>query len=354
LESNKPLPFDAVAVKAWERQTELVVYDPAAVSSAGLLVAKGETLGLVVSGLDVDFKVKRSRTYSENTAEFKVYNAKPETRAKLTQPGMRVRFSVGYRDMGGPVGVFWGTIGEGATSVKESTSWVTTIPCISSLTEATGTEDIATWVKKNPNASVADKQAKIASAINRIPVSLSYAPGTRLAVILNDFKGITGLAVYAAETFPNATVPNGFTYVGGVRGAMDSFRKILRVQGLAMHIDNQTIFVYPMDDSGYKVTSAYLTYDSGFLSSTDKTKNPIPPKMVLVNGKPQKIPEPRAYEVKCLLNPKLSPNTLATVSTKNLDTTLLIDWVEFEGGNYQGTSFVCTFEGHVSQGAKAT
>lgn len=331
---------------------ELVVYDPATVSSAALLVAKGEVLGLVVSGLDIDFKVKRSRTYSENTAEFKVYNAKPETRAKLTQPGMRVRFSVGYRDMGGPIGIFWGSIGEGASSRKEGSDWVTTVPCISSLTESTGSEDIATWSKKNPKATTAEKQAKISAAINRIPVSLTYAPGTRLAQILSDFKGITGLAVYAAESFPTLTAANGFTYVGGIRGAMDQFRKILRAQGIAMHIDNNTIFVYPMDDSGYKVTSAYLTYDSGYLSSTDKTKNPIPPKIVVVNGKAQRVLEPRTYEVKCMLNPKLSPNTLATVAVPSLDTTLLIDWVEFEGGNYQGTSFVCTFEGHVSQGAK--
>ena len=344
--------FDCVENKAWERQIELVVYDPATVGSPALLLAKGEMLGTVISDLDVGFRVKRSREFAENTAEFKVYNAKAETRAKLTQPGMRVRFSAGYRDTGGPVGIFWGSVCAGAHSKKEGTEWVTVLPCISSLTESLGSEDIATWSKSNPKATQAQKQEKAASAINRIPVSLSYAPGYPIRKVLQDFQGITGLAVLGAEGLPFATLENGFTFAGGVRGALVQFKKqCLTPIGWTFHIDNGSIFVYPVDESKqYTVISAYLTLDTGHLSLTDKTKTNIPPKLVKdAKGKLVKVPVPRSYEVKCLLNPKLGPNTLVTVNTPSLDTTLLVDSVEFVGDNYGG-EYGCTFEGHVYGG----
>jgi len=343
--------FDCVENKAWERQIELVVYDPATVGSPALLLAKGEMLGTVISDLDVGFRVKRSRKFAENTAEFKVYNA-AETRAKLTQPGMRVRFSAGYRDTGGPVGIFWGSVCAGAHSKKEGTEWVTVLPCISSLTESLGSEDIATWAESHPEATQADKQAKAASAINRIPVSLSYATGYPIRKVLQDFQGITGLAVLGAEGLPFATLENGFTFAGGVRGALVQFKKqCLTPIGWTFHIDNGSIFVYPVDESKqYTVISAYLTLDTGYLSLTDKTKTNIPPKLVKdAKGKLVKVPVPRSYEVKCLLNPKLGPNTLVTVNTPSLDTTLLVDSVEFVGDNYGG-EYGCTFEGHVYGG----
>lgn len=349
--------FDCVENKAWERQVELVVYDPATVGSPALLLSAGEMLGTVVSDLHVDFKVKRSREFAENTAEFEIINAAPATRAKLTQPGMRVRFSAGYRDTGGPVGIFWGSVGAGAHSKKDGTEWVTVLPCISSLTESTGSEDIATWAKSEAGkkASQADKQAKAASAINRIPVSLSYAPGFPIRKVLQDFQGISGLAVLGAEGLPFDTLVNGFAFAGGIRGAMDKFKKqCLTPIGWTFHIDNGSIFVYPVDESQqYTVVSAYLTLDNGGLTVTDKTKTNIPPKLVRAskakNAPLIKVPTPRTYEVKCLLNPKLGPNTLVTVDTPALNTTLLVDSVEFNGNNYGG-DFGCTFEGHVYGG----
>lgn len=351
--SDSPVAvFDCTEVKAWERQVELVVYDPTTLGNPALFLQAGQMLGVVVSGLDMDFKVKRSKAFSENTAEFRIYNASLETRSRLTAPGMRVRFSAGYRDMGGPVGIFWGYVGAGAHSKKEGTNWVTVLPCISSLTESTGSEDIVSWAKSHPKATYAEKQAKAASAVNRIPVSLSYAPGTSIRQVLRDFQGITGLALLGAEGIPDTQLSNGYTFAGGIRGAMDAFRKQCLIPiGWTYHIDNGSLFVYPVDDTQrYTVVSAYLSLETGYLSMTDKTKSNIPPKLVPASkakGAPLvKVPVPRVYEVKCLLNAKISPNTLATVEVPSLSTTLLVDSVEFEGTNYGG-AFGCTFEGHV-------
>ena len=353
--------FNVTQKKAWERQIELVVYDPASIGNPGLLLASGEALGLVVSALDVEFKVKRSKTFAENTAEFRVYNATAERRAQLTAPGMRVRFSAGYRDMGGPMGIFWGSVTAGARTEKKGTDWVTILPCISSLSEALGTESAASFVKQKPVPTFDQKQAFQTRAINRIPVSLGYAPGHPIRQVLWDLQAITGLAVYGAEALPDATLKNGFNHSGGVREAIDKFKKTcLTPIGWDLIIDNASMSLYPVDDSmPYTVTSAYLTtegfeklgktaeFSTGYITHTDKTKSNIPPKMVKdAKGNMVRKVEPRSYEVKCLLNPKIAPNTLATIEVPGLDTTLIVDAVEFEGNNFGG-QFQTTFEGHV-------
>lgn len=360
--------FNLVQKKAWERQVELVVYDPATVGSPGLLLAAGEVLGLVVSSLDVEFKVKRSRTFAENTAEFRVYNASPERRQQLTSPGMRVRFSAGYRDQGGPLGIFWGSVTAGARSEKKGSDWVTILPCISSLSEALGSESVSSFEKKKPKPTQAEKQEFQTRAINRIPVSLGYAPGHPIRQILWDLQAISGLAVYGAEALPDATLKNGFNYSGGFRDALDKFKKTCLIPvGWTLYIDNTSLVVYPVDESmPYTVTSAHLTtegfqklgttaqYSTGYITHTDKTKVNVPPKLVVVkkgdkNGVGRVLarkPETRTYEVKCLLNPKIAPNTLVTIEVPGLDTTLIVDSVEFEGNNFGGT-YETTLEGHV-------
>ena len=356
--------FNDVQVKAWEREIELVVYDPTTTDSSSATLATGEVLGYVVSSLHTEFKVKRSRTFSENTAEFKVYNANAEHRARMTAPGMRVRFSAGYRDSGGPLGIFWGTVTAGACSEKKGTDWVTTLPCISSLSEALGTEGVVVAAK---NAKTLQAKQEIQTRqINRIPVSFGYAPGHPIRQVLWDIQAITGLAVYGAEALPDAVLVNGFNYPGGIRGAIDQFKKMCLIPaGWTLYIDNTSLVVYPVDEKAqHTVTTAHLTTEgfekngvvapvsTGYISHTDKTKANVPPKMVKgEDGKLHRVDVPRTYEVKCLLNPKLAPNTLATIEVPGLDTTLLIDSVEFEGNNYGG-NYMATFEGHVYEGSK--
>ena len=356
--------FNAVQVKAWEREIELVVYDPATTDGSSATLAAGEVLGYVVSSLHTDFKVNRSRTFSENTAEFKVYNANAEHRARMTAPGMRVRFSAGYRDSGGPLGIFWGTVTAGACSEKKGTDWVTTLPCISSLSEALGTEGVVVAAK---NAKTLQAKQEIQTRqINRIPVSFGYAPGHPIRQVLWDIQAITGLAVYGAEALPTETLKNGFNYSGGVRGAIDQFKKTCLIPiGWTLYIDNQQLIVYPVDEKAqYTVVTAHLTTEgfekngvvapvsTGYISHTDKTKSNVPPKMVKgKDGKLYREEQPRTYEVKCLLNPKLAPSTLANIEVPGLETVLVIDSVEFEGNNYGG-NYMATFEGHVYEGSK--
>lgn len=321
--------------KAWGRVVELVAYDPALAPSAAILEVGGQQFGTVISDLHVDFEVKRSTRYTENTGSFKIYNAKEATRQWLQTPGLRVRFSAGYTGQdGGPIGIFWGSMLPGVVSRKQGNDWVTTIPCISSLTESTGSEDIATWAEKNKKASFAQKKAKITAAVNRIPVSLGYGPDARVRTILRDLAHMSGLVLYGAEGL-SATMafPNGWVYIGGLRGALDTLNRMLRARGWMLYIDNTTMVVWPLDGGNVKVTAAYLTYTTGLRSLEPKIDSNVPPKL---DSKGKRVEKRQAYDFECLLSPKIGPNTLAKFDTGAIQTTLLVSEITHAGNNYGG------------------
>ena len=322
------------SIKAWGRQVELVVYDPARAPSAAVLEQDGQQFGLRVSELHVDFEVKRSLAFTENTASFKLYNASEQTRQLIQSPNMRMQFSAGYKDQGGLILLFSGFILPDVFSAKSESSWITTIPCISALSESTGSEDIASWIKKNPKATQAQKQEKISSAINRIPVSLGYSKDSKVRTILNNLSTLTGLVLYGSEGLdPMMTFPNGWTYVGGVRGALQMLDRMLRARGWALVTDNATIVVYPLHGGKQTSTAAYLTYDTGLIKAEPKAKDNIPPK-VDKNGK--KIPVTQSYTFEALLSPKIGPNTLVRIKTETLDVVIQVAEVTFSGNNYGG------------------
>lgn len=332
LASPSALPFAQIPKKAWDRVAELVVYDPAQAPSAAVLEAGGQQFGLRISDLHMEFDVKRSQTYAENTGEFRIYNASETTRRQMEAPGLRVRFSVGYAQQGGAVGIFWGSI-TSAYSKREGTSWVTVLTCISSLTEATGTEDIATWAKKNKNATPEQKAEVITRATNRIPVSLSKGPDTRIRDVLRDLSVITGLALYGVEGMGDILLPNGWTYVGGVRGALNTMDKMLRSRGWHLYIDNTTIVVVPLDGGNLTTTAAFYSYATGLLELTPKDDPNIPPKF---DRRGKRIVLPRSYEFKALINPNVGPNTLVQLETEAIKTVVLVSSAQFAGNNYGG------------------
>ena len=321
-------------LKAWARQVELVVYDPARAPSAAILESGGQQFGLKISDLDIDFEVKRSLSFSENTASFKVYNASEQTRRLIQSPGMRLQFSAGYKDQGGLVMLFTGSILPEVSSTQSNGSWITSIPCISALTESAGAEDLATWAEKHKDATLAQKQEKITSAINRIPVSLGYSRDSKVRSILNNLSTITGLVLYGAEGLdPLMTFPNGWTYVGGVRGAMQALDRMLRDRGWALVVDNSSMLIYPLNGGNLTATAAYLTYETGLIKAEQKSKDNIPPKM---DKSGKKIPVTQSYTFDALLSPKIAPNTLVKLKTPGLDTTIQVAEVTFSGNNYGG------------------
>lgn len=331
--------FQFTKEKAWERQVELVVYAPSDVSSAAILLQGGQEFGLLVSGLHIDFDVTRSQVYSSNVAEFKVYNASEATRKQIAEPGKRVRFSAGYRDHGGPVGIFWGSILK-APSSKVGSDWVTTITAVSSLTEATGTLDLAQADKQTNNKKLGtkkltpdQKQDLVNQAVNRIPLTLNYGPDAKVKGIIRDIGNQTGLAVNGLDDMPDNLLPNGWTYVGGVRGALQKLGQMLRASGFSLVAGNTSILVTPLAGTSVTATAAYLSYATGLIEVKTTTDLNIPPKL---DKQGKRVVMPETYEFKGLLNPKITPNSLVEFATPQVSTSMLVSECKFYGNNYGG------------------
>lgn len=349
--------FFGTKEKAWERQVELVVYSPSEVSSAAIHLQGGQEFGLRVSDLHMDFDVTRSQVYSSNVAEFKVYNASEATRKQIAEPGKRVRFSVGYRDMGGVAGIFWGSILK-APSSKVGSDWVTTITAVSSLTEATGTLDLAQAGKQTNNKKLGtkkltpdDKQALVNQAVNRIPLVLNYGPDSRAHAIIRDIGNQTGLAVNGLDSMPEILFPNGWTYAGGVRGALAKLAQMLRASGFNIVAGNTSILVTPLAGTSVTVTAAYLSYETGLIEVKQTTELNIPPKL---DQKGNRVVMPETYEFKALLNPKITPNSLVEFATPQISTSMLVSECKFQGNNYGGDFHVSGKGAAWTQGAADT
>lgn len=333
-------PFSNTQNKAWDRLTELVIYNPSEVDSSAIFEQGGRKFGLVLSDLHTDFRVTLSQVYAENTAEFKVYNAAETTRQQMAQAGQRVRFSAGYKGQGGVQGIFWGSIITGP-SVRSGDGWVTTLTCISSLTEATGTLALAQAGKLKNNQTLgtskltpAQKQDLINQAVNRIPIAVSYGPDVAVRTILQDLSTMTGLVLWGAEGMSPITLDNGWVWCGGIRGALMNLKQILHRWGWELYTDSTTIFVVPLDGSGASTFSvAYLSYETGLKSLKATTPLNIPPK---TDSKGNRIVIPPTYDFNALLSPKIRPNQQVLFKTPELNTLALVHEVKFEGDNHGG------------------
>lgn len=332
--------FAATPSKAWDRLVELVVYSPGDVDSSAIYEQGGAQFGLVVSGLDMEFKVTKSQVYAENTAEFKIYNASMTTRKQLGTKGLRVRFSAGYAQQGGLAGVFWGSVVRGPSS-RVGNDWVTTMNCISSLTEATGTLDIAQAGKQKNNKTAGtraltpeQKQDLINQAVNRIPIRAGYGPDVPVKLILQDLAKQTGLVLWGAEGMDPITLDNGWVYAGGIRGALQNLRQILHRWGWNLYTDSTSIILVPMDGFGVSTYSvAFLSYDTGLKSVHETTPMNVPPKL---DGSGKRVIIPPTYEFNCLLSPKIDVNQQVLLKTPEVNALSLVYDVTHEGDNFGG------------------
>ena len=328
--------------KAWDRQVELVIYDPSEVDSSAIYEQGGQQFGLRISDLHMDFQVTKSQVYAENTAEFKIFNAAETTRKQMASPGQRVRFSAGYAQQGGVQGIFWGSIVRGPSS-RVGNAWVTSLTCISSLTEATGTLDLAQADKQKNSKKLGtsaltpdQKQNLVNQAINRIPIEAGYGPDIPVKQILQELSSMTGLVLWGIEGMDPITLDNGWHWSGGIRGALQNLRQILHRWGWNLYMDSTTILVVPMDGWGASTYSvAYLSYDTGLKSVKQTTPMNIPPKLD-AHGK--RIEVPPTYDFTCLLSPKICPNQQVLIKTPEVNTLALVHAVT-HAGNSSGGDF---------------
>lgn len=252
--------------------------------------------GLLISDLQFEFRIERSITFSENTAEFIIHNAKQDTRKEILKEGNNLIFKAGYEDDGVGV-IFIGNISD-SKSVQERADWITTIQAAS--------------------IQSSDK------ALENAYISTSYGPDIFLSRPLKEVANALGLAIFGEEN-AQINMDNGFVFAGTARAALQSLKKTAEANGIGIYTDNNEIVLYRIGDQTSRFSPVYLDYESGLLSIDDITEYDN-----------QSTQDPKRVGFESLIIPKLQPRGLIRVANTDQDGVYQIEKLNFNGDNFGG------------------
>lgn len=252
--------------------------------------------GLLISGLDMDFRIEKSTDLANNTAEFTIYNANETTRKNVLKKGNNTLFDLGYEDEA-IASMFAGNITQ-SVSTKTGNTWITNVKASSILSK--------------------DKP------LETITVSLSYNPGSLLSSPLRILGSLSGLLISGIENIKSLTLPNGWVYAGTFGGALRYIKAILDTNKIGMYIDNNEIVIYNIGTaSRYK--TVLLSYTGGLTSIKDITKADEKVKRVSFTS---------------LIIPQIRVNGLISViNTDTNDGSYIVDKFIAEGANYGDSKY---------------
>lgn len=269
-----------------------------------LIAPPGTTEGIVISDLDMEFRVIRSTTVSENTAEFVIYGANEDTRNNILVKDATVEFSAGYRDSGGAGLIFVGNV---------ITSQETKLP--------------TTW---QVNLTVSNiKKGTLAET----SVTLTYAPDTAVTQILNDLAAIFSMVVYGIQNADGIVLPNGLAVCTTARNALIYVNDILELNGKGLFRDNDEIIIFSQGiDSDFDIIN--LKFPT-LVSVAEYRVSVTKKKAQTGSDKKDKLPQ---IEFSTLLLPQIRPNGLIQISdvSEKLNGRYVPTTIEYVGDNMDG------------------
>jgi len=265
---------------------------------------------LMVSGLDVSFKVERSRAFASNSAQIEIFNPSETTINDILKEGNSVVLEAGYEDEG--VGVIF--IGQITTSVP-SNNGVDTIVKIEAQ-------------------SLQGSDTPLSSLV----VSLSYKPDTTLNKPLEEIATAMGLATYGLDLVSDLKLTNGYVFTGLAKNALKYCREIIEKDGLILYVDNDIMYVVA-EANNSDVKSAYMTPDSGLLEAA-------PLKSTKKKGAKDEKKLANKITFTSILNPQVGPNSVIEVDNyRNVFGLYVVDKCTFTGSNFGSSPFTIQGEG---------
>lgn len=264
---------------------------------AGKMGTKGFEIGNVNSitedCLHVSFSVEKSSEESPNDAKVQIWNLSKQNLSILESKDCIVELKAGYGN------------NRSLILVGNVSSAITTLDNADRLTELTVVDGLVelrdTNIKVSINGKVNGKTVykKIATAMG---LSIKFAPDLWFR-----------------------TIPNGFSYVGKAKNAL---QKIANYCGQSWSIQNQVIHVtWP----GRSIAT------QGYLLSSDTGLINIPKRITIGSGDESKT----GWEVEYLLNGAIGVNDIVRLSSDTASGYFLVHKVTMDGDNMSG-DWVCT------------
>ena len=249
-------------------------------------------MGLLISDLDIEFDVERSLTFAENTAKFKIYNAKEETRSEVLRQGNNLMFKVGYEDETTGL-IFSGNITE-ANSKKVGPNWETEIFAVTGR----------------------GLEGRLISQY----ISLSFGPGSNLQQIIENLSRLYGFVIFGINN-ANIILPNGWSYVGVLGGAFRYVEEILKSNNKGIYRDNGEMVIYNKGEAS-KFEVVLLTNNGGLLSVEDITDEE--------SGAVTKL------RFESLIIPKAQVNSSVKIMNEKYNSVFTVERLQYTGNNFGG------------------
>jgi len=259
---------------------------------------------VVISDLDIEFNITRSRKFSNNVAKFKIYNPKEDTISKVLKKGNSISFKAGYQDEG--MGLIY--IGQIVQSISD---------------------------KKPPDTVVSIECGSIQNAdtaLESVTLSLSYQKETYISRVLDEIGTALGLSVVGMKNVSSISLPNGFTFAGTAKDAMRYCEGILNNNDTGLFIDNTTLSLFK-NDKGNDLQAVKLTPQTGLMESPKLTDNDDGSENV------QKVLTKRVL-FKSILNYKIVPNGYVRIESSGVKGDFIVDKCHFVGNNFGGEFYV--------------
>ena len=248
------------------------------------------------TALRINFIVEKADTETPNTARVSVWNLNTEQLATLNE---KVCFTVLRAGYGGNMTqIFTGTV---------------------------------TYIKTIMDG--ADRETVMEIADGRVPlrdtyVSLSYSGVVNAKPIIDKVAGEMGIAVTYSHNATFAEFPNGFSFVGPGRVALD---KTCTTSELQWQIYNGVLQVKKERDIMNR-NAFLLSPDSGLLGI---------PKNIVISEKGAGLGEQPGVEVEYLLNGAIGISDYVRLESREIQGFYRVEWLELAGDNIQG-GWKCT------------
>jgi len=259
---------------------------------AGFRVGDGDPMAL-----RINFTIEKADTETPNTARITLWNLNPQQRAILNEKDCMVTLRAGYK-RGHIAQVCVGTI---------------------------------VYVKTTMDGG--DRETIMEIYDGRIPlrdtyVTLSYSGVVNTRRIIEDTAAEMGVAVTFSYNARFADFPNGFSFVGPGRVALD---KACATSGLQWQISNGVLQVKNGRDTMNR--EAYvLSPETGLIGI---------PKRITYGEDGVGVGEQPGWEVTYLLNGAINVSDFVRLESKVVTGFFRVKWIEMKGDNHRGR-WICT------------
>lgn len=267
------------------------------VMRCGKMGKKGFEIGNVNSVaedcLHVSFSVEKSNAESPNDAKVQIWNLSPKNLSILESKDCIVELKAGYGN------------NRSLILVGNVSSAITTLDGADRLTELEVVDGLVELRDTNISVSLNGK-VNCKTVYNKIATSM-------------------GISVRFAKDLSFKTLPNGFSYVGKAKGAL---QKMAKCCGHKWSIQNQ---VLQITRPGRPITT------KGYLLSPDTGLVNIPKRITIGSGDEAKT----GWEVEYLLNGAIGVNDIVQLKSKSVKGYFLVYKVTMDGDNMEG-DWICT------------